>query len=428
VLHERKARLAEGHVTMSSGRNDIPSAPGRVPGQAPRVGAELRGAREYRGWELEALAASLRIRSLYLEAIEDGRVADLPGNAYALGFLRTYAATLGLDADDIARRFRAEVAEVNTKTELTFPAPVPDRGVPAGVVVVLGLVLAIGAYVGWYTLADRAAPPNPVMPVPERLARLADPTALTPPHPPVPARPTATVSTPAATGITVTATNASRPASSMPASVPAAPPGSVAIAAVKPPAVTQPAVTQPAATPPGPATPAAAVSAVASPMAPPVASSVASPVASPAAPGVSAASNAALAAVSSLAPPANAATQPLPPPGTIIVRATAAAWIEVRDSTGTVVFTKLMQPGESWTVPRQAGLVLTTGNAGGTELIVDGRPAPPLGGPGMVVRGQPLDAALIKAGALPAQIAAAAGTPAYTPASIHATQGADPTQ
>ena len=88
-----------------------------------------------------------------------------------------------------------------------------------------------------------------------------------------------------------------------------------------------------------------------------------------------------------------------------------------------------MQPGESWTVPRHAGLVLTTGNAGGTELLVDGRPAPPLGSPGMVVRDQPLDAGLIKAGALPAQIAAAAsGAPAYTPASIHATQGPDPTQ
>jgi hypothetical protein len=47
----------------------------------------------------------------------------------------------------------------------------------------------------------------------------------------------------------------------------------------------------------------------------------------------------------------------------------------------------------------------------------------------MVVRDQPLDAGLIKAGALPAQIAAAAaGAPAYTPASIHSTQGSDPTQ
>jgi hypothetical protein len=45
------------------------------------------------------------------------------------------------------------------------------------------------------------------------------------------------------------------------------------------------------------------------------------------------------------------------------------------------------------------------------------------------VRDQPLDAGLIKAGALPAQIAAAAaGTPTYMPASIHPPQSSDTTQ
>jgi cytoskeleton protein RodZ len=422
VLHERKARLAEGHAIMSSAQNDVSSAPGPSPrrgsARASGVGAELRDARALRGWDLEALAESLRIRASYLKAIEDGRVSELPGNAYALGFLRTYASALGLDPDDITRRFRAEVAEVNARTELTFPAPVPDRGVPAGVVVLLGLVLAVGAYVGWYSLADHAAAPNPVGPVPERLARLADPTALAPPH------------------IVPAPSSAPKPAPA-PASAPAAAPIAAMGGALGPKAT--PAVTaspSPAGAPAAIATagkaPAAALAsvsgAVAGPISPPAPNDAASPAAVPAS-SASMASNAALEAVSSLAPPANAAVRPAQPPGTITVLATAAAWIEVRDSTGAVVFTKLMQPGESWTVPRRAGLVLTTGNAGGTELLVDGRPAPPLGSPGMVVRDQPLDAALIKAGALPAQIAAAAsGTPAYVPASVHASQSSDTTQ
>ncbi len=423
MLHERKARLAEGHAIMSSAQNDISSAPGPLPRRgsvrASGVGAELRDARALRGWDLEALAESLRIRASYLKAIEDGRVGDLPGNAYALGFLRTYATALGLDPDDITRRFRAEVAEVNARTELTFPAPVPDRGVPAGVVVLLGLVLAVGAYVGWYSLADHAAAPNPVGPVPERLARLADPTALAPPH---------VMSAPS---------SASGPAL---ATAPAAAPIAAMGAAMGPKA------TPDATAGPSPAgAPAAIVTAEKTPAAPraTVSSTVSGAVSGPAVGSVSGsgptapapassssmASNAALEAVSSLAPPANAAIRPAQPPGTITVLATAAAWIEVRDSTGAVVFTKLMQPGESWTVPRRAGLVLTTGNAGGTELLVDGRPAPPLGSQGMVVRDQPLDAALIKAGALPAQIAAAAsGTPAYVPASVHASQSSDTTQ
>ena len=51
-----------------------------------RAGAELAAARERLGWTLPDIAAHLRIRLPYLEAIEDGRIADLPGNAYAVGF------------------------------------------------------------------------------------------------------------------------------------------------------------------------------------------------------------------------------------------------------------------------------------------------------------------------------------------------------
>ena len=100
---------------------------------APRVGADLCAARERLGWSLPAIAGHLRIRLPYLEAIEQGRIGDLPGNnAYAVGFVRTYAQSLGLDPDEIARRFRSETADINRKTELTFPVPVPERGVPAG--------------------------------------------------------------------------------------------------------------------------------------------------------------------------------------------------------------------------------------------------------------------------------------------------------
>lgn len=90
------------------------------------------------------------------------------------------------------------------------------------------------------------------------------------------------------------------------------------------------------------------------------------------------------------------------------MRATAESWIEVKDANGNIIFTKLMQPGETWTAPQEPGLTLTTGNAGGTQLVVDGKVTAPLGTPGEVERNQPLDTGLIKAGALPAQIAAAA--------------------
>jgi len=55
------------------------------------------------------VAAELRIRESYLDAIERGELEALPGPAYQLGFVRAYARILGLDGDEILRRFRAEV-------------------------------------------------------------------------------------------------------------------------------------------------------------------------------------------------------------------------------------------------------------------------------------------------------------------------------
>jgi tetratricopeptide (TPR) repeat protein len=53
------------------------------------------------------------------------------------------------------------------------------------------------------------------------------------------------------------------------------------------------------------------------------------------------------------------------------------------------------------------GLVFTAGNAGGTELVVDGVATASLGGLGVIRRNVPLDPELIKDGKLPTQISVA---------------------
>jgi cytoskeleton protein RodZ len=331
MKQDRRSKLAESLSMMSA-----PDAGFDGPSDAPRVGADLRAARHRLGWELPEVAAGLRIRLPYLEALEDGRIADLPGNAYALGFLRTYATALGLDADELSRRFKAEAAAVNRKTELTFPVPVPERGVPAGAVVLLGAILAVGAYIGWYRLSGEGKlPAEAVAPVPARLAPLAE--QAVPPNPPSSAQaPAPTASPPVAVA----------------KDAPAIPPMSPTSAA--------------AALPP------------------------------PAAPPASPAS----ATVATAAPPA--------PDGTrIVLRAKSDAWMQVRDRGGQVLLNRVLHPGDSWAVPVRANLLLTTGNAGGTELVVDGAATPPLGAPGAVRRDLPLDPDQIKDGKI-----AAAQTPA----------------
>lgn len=137
---------------------------------AARLGEELRDARLALGLAIEDVAAQLRIRRVYLVALEEGRVKDLPSAAYAVGFVRNYSGFLGLDPGDMVRRLRDAVSGAARKADLVFPEPVPERGFPAGVVVLVGAVIAIGAYVAWYNwTGTRNRSVDAVPPVPARL-------------------------------------------------------------------------------------------------------------------------------------------------------------------------------------------------------------------------------------------------------------------
>ncbi len=291
VLRIRGFRLA-------SNRNGSSDDADRDGAATPsRVGSDLRAARERLGWTLADLASHLRIRLPFLQAIEEGRVDALPGNAYAVGFLRTYAQAVGLDPDEIARRFRAEAADLNQKTELSFPAPAPERGIPAGALILLGAVLVVAAYAGWYRMSGNGPlTPEPVAEVPARLAPLAEAR-------PVPA-----------------------PENS------AAPTALAAIAKPVPDAPPLPQYGPPA------------------------------PVAEPVSPGTR-----------------------------IVIRAGADTWMQVRDKRGPVLLNRVVRAGETWAVPPGPRFLLTTANAGRTELLVDGVVGPSLGTNGRTRRDIPLD-------------------------------------
>ena len=155
--------------------------------EAARVGEELREARNALGVSLEDAAAQLRINKRYLQALEEGRVKDLPGAAYAVGFVRSYATALGLDPDEAVRRFRDVSGTAVTKSgDLVFPEPVPRRGIPTGVLAALGLALAMGGYIAWYQWSGRGERVvDAVPPLPPRLERAAEGpvTQETPPAP-----------------------------------------------------------------------------------------------------------------------------------------------------------------------------------------------------------------------------------------------------
>jgi cytoskeletal protein RodZ len=105
------------------------------------------------GEDVRTVAAVLRIRPEHLEALEEGATDKLPGRTYALGFLRSYADYLGLDADEAVARFKEETApeqKVETTSELVFPDAQDEVRIPQGSILIVGGLLLLGIWGGYY--------------------------------------------------------------------------------------------------------------------------------------------------------------------------------------------------------------------------------------------------------------------------------------
>jgi len=119
------------------------------------VGELLQTKREEFGVELREAAGYLNIRYNYLLAIEEGRVDDLPGAAYAMGFVRAYADYLGLNGPAIVERYKDETAELGDDIRLVFPSPLPEGKVPSGTIILVAVISLVLVYAGWAIFAQQ---------------------------------------------------------------------------------------------------------------------------------------------------------------------------------------------------------------------------------------------------------------------------------
>jgi cytoskeleton protein RodZ len=320
-----------------------PAAPIQQSGadEARELGAMLREMRLAHKRDLDDVADELRIRPAYLQAIEEGRYADLPGSTYALGFVRAYADFLGFNANEAARRFKAATGAAPQQTNLVLPAPVPAGGLPTGAVLFAAAILAMVVYGGWYVLSTAGHDPDAVVSsIPARIAEAVRdvlPERSTMPDPPrvaVPLKPEET--------------QARTPASAAP-----------------------------------PATASAST---------PEAATGETSVADNDAQDVDEDEDAAPGEPEQLASDAAAAAT------RIVLIARADAWVELRDSSGAPIYSRVMRKDDRYEVPDRPGLLMMTGNAGGVDIIVDGRMMPSLGTPGSVKRNIVMDPARLLAG------------------------------
>jgi cytoskeleton protein RodZ len=114
-----------------------------------RAGRKLSEARKQLGWSLDHVAERIRVRREFLEALEDMNVKLLPGKAYALAFLRSYARELGLDERALVDQFQDECAlsREDAKKQIRNPRSKPGRERPW--LAAVALMALASAFVAW---------------------------------------------------------------------------------------------------------------------------------------------------------------------------------------------------------------------------------------------------------------------------------------
>ncbi len=373
-------------------------------GGSADVGSLLKATRTGLGQSVEDVCRMLRIRKIYIEAIENSDYSILPNGPYGLGFVKAYAEHLGLDGAEMTRRFREESNAPAVRSELSFPKPVQESRVPGGAVLLIAVMLGLGAYGGWYYLSSQGKTiADLVDPLPERLASYsakpvepAEPRNLenaaeaqaaeadvpatapvtpettandasdAPVTPVVPSQETATAteepvaepqSAPAAE--VAEATEATG-ASDAPAPVVTEEPAATTETAPAATATPAPAEQQPAASASVPAAPAAEVASV------------------PAAPEVEEAGGARVFGAVNV-------------DSRVTISAVETSWVRIRESDGNVLLTRMLTAGDTYKVPNRDGLKLEVGNAGALTYSIDGADAKPVGDYGAVISDFSLD-------------------------------------
>jgi cytoskeleton protein RodZ len=134
------------------------------------IGDYLREVRESLALDTRDIGQRLNIRAKYLEALERGAIAEIPGKVYARGYLQNYAEFLGIDKDEIADAFD-RLNGGGTKVHYFVPEPTERHYQPGMLVVAVALIVVTAIYYYWYKNHNVSEPPEyqRVSPVPERL-------------------------------------------------------------------------------------------------------------------------------------------------------------------------------------------------------------------------------------------------------------------
>ena len=344
-----------------------------------KIGKILQTARREQGLTRQEISAQLRIPERYLKSLEIGNADELPAMAYVIGYIRTYANFLKLNAASLCAELKTSLSSQESRPNYHFINQKIQNKSTAGRTAFAALVVGVVFYGGWYTMttapsdSDPSITANQVSEVQfDTVANIEIDTSAQVTAESVTEdvlTPKAELGSEAVLGDaqSVDADNAASPeASTLPV---------VETSEVKLDAATAPEKTT---TDGLPAVNTDLVNTV-------VAETGLADTTNTNQPILGDADNSVTAAI---------ATNRIPEKE-ITVLATANSWVEVTRADGSVVSQRLMRKGETYIVPGGEDLFLTTGNAGGLEIKLGVSDAITLGAWGETLSELPLDHTII---------------------------------
>ena len=363
------------------------------------IGADLGAARLEAGMQLQELAQLVRISRHHLKNLEAGDFDLLPGATYVSGYIRTYSREVGLDPEVMTQRYRALLTDREAKPSYSFPV---DRQQPQRSGAMMASIMVIFAclgYGGWYAAGkpDLVAALVGEAPQETVAAPQVETTATEPDNLIIQATEQELADAAPAETSPLTETGEAAIQAVADTAIPATQEdGDTAITSATPQTVAPDPAT--IVTEPGTETEQLATAASGTQ------SATGLPATTEEAPGEDtlAAATAGDAASGEVAA-SSAGEESLPSTGVayarqrvpeleITVRATSISWIEIIRNDGEEVMAKLMREGEIYVVDSRDRLYLSTGNAGGVELVFHDGAVQSVGESGEILRDLPLDA------------------------------------
>jgi cytoskeleton protein RodZ len=124
------------------------------------IGAQLRASREARGLTLDAVARATRVQPRILAAIERDDVAAVPPRPFGRGFVKAYAAEMGLDPEQVTQDYFARFAPPPAAEASAAPAAVVSQARPHTWMYAVGVVgLAVGVALAFLARSPEPEPP-----------------------------------------------------------------------------------------------------------------------------------------------------------------------------------------------------------------------------------------------------------------------------